>query len=274
MLCVDQIDKTLAFVIDLICNILIGGIPFLLVVHWLLFVEYTLHQSRDIVWRRYPVAMIPFAVGMLVSIFSMTVPVTDSTPRVIYDMVYICYILGKVIWVCYVIASYVILYREKKRKRIPQYILLTPTVLCIAVGMVLSLVTSYLLDALGYALGLMFADYFMFRRLNYIDPDTGFFNEKYIGVLKSEAQKQDIENAMLIRFKTNGDNDKLAKILKFWEPEHSKTVVMNNGEFLILSEIHNKKTAERFINMVSEHCDKEGVKAEASYDMLTDIANA
>ncbi|MCR5120403.1 MAG: hypothetical protein K6B44_12390 [Lachnospiraceae bacterium] len=79
---------------------------------------------------------------------------------------------------------------------------------------------------------------------------------------------------MLIRFKTKGDTDKLAKILKFWEPEYSKIVVTDNREFLILSQIHSVKTAERFIKLVSAHCDKEGVQAEASYEMITDIANA
>ena len=43
------------------------------------------------------------------------------------------------------------------------------------------------LDGLGYAVGLLFADYFMFRRLSYIDPETGFYNEKYLAVMERKA---------------------------------------------------------------------------------------
>ena len=53
----------------------------------------------------------------------------------------------------------------------------------IVLGLIISATTSYLVDGLGYAVGLMFADYYMFRRLSYMDPDTGFFNERYLEVL-------------------------------------------------------------------------------------------
>ena len=263
-----RIDKPLVSVLDFICDFLIGVIPLLLVVYWLLFVEYTLHHSMDIIWRRYPVVMIPFYAGLVITFLTSVIPIPDSAPMAIQMAEYYMNKASFLIWCFYIIASYIVLEHEKKRKKIPEYIRVTPTVIPIVLGLIISATTSYLVDGLGYAVGLMFADYHMFRRLSYMDPDTGFFNERYLEVLKQEAESKDIKEAMVIRFRTLGDREKLAKILKNWQPEFSKIVVMDDGEFRIFSELKKKAVAERFIYLVSDHCKSRGIETEASYEMI------
>ena len=258
----------LAHIFDFILNFLIGLFPLLLVVHWLLFVEYTLHHSRDIIWRRYRVAMIPFAVGVLCTILTV-IPLSDTLPLPVLNTFYVIYRVGQVIWLSYILASYYVLYQEKKRKKILQYIKITPTVIPIAVGLLFCVTTAYQLDGLGYAFGLMFADYYMFRRLSFIDAKTLFFNEKYLAVLRREAKKKKINEATVIRFKAPGDRERLAEILKFWEPENSSIVAKDNGEFLIISEVQKKHIVERFIFLVCEHAKTRGVKVELSYQTIS-----
>ena len=72
---------------------------------------------------------------------------------------------------------------------------------------------------------------------------------------------------MVIHFRTIQDKEKLAKILKFWEPEYSKIVIKKDGEFLILSVLQKKIIAEKYIELVSENCEKEGIAIESSYEM-------
>jgi hypothetical protein len=245
-----------------------GVIPLVLAVHWLLFVEYTLHQSLDIIRRRYPVAMIPFYVGVVIIIIGIVVPIPESTPIYVMRLVGVLNKLGLLIWCFYVFGSYYVLYNEKKRKLIPQYIKLTPTVISIVTGLIIASFTYYLMDGLGYAIGLLFADYFMFRRLSYIDPETGFFNEKYIAVLEKEAKKKNIHYAMVIKFKTSGQKEKWAGILKSWEPDNCKIVSNSEGEYLVISEIHKRPIAERFIALVRDNCEKEGIELESSYETI------
>lgn len=263
-----KLNETLVLILAVVCNALIGLTPLLLVVHWLLFVEYTLHQSMDIIRRRYPVVMIPFWIGVLIVIFGIIVPIPEWMPMSVQIFNFYLSRVGLFIWAFYIVASYGVLFAERKRRSIPQYIRITPTVICIAVGLLISVWTSYEVDALGYAIGLMFADYYMFRRLDNIDPGTGFFNEKYLKVLGQEAKKKNINEAMLIRFKTKGDEDKLAGILKYWEPEYCKIIKKDDGEFLIFSELQNKLVAERFVSLVRENCKKEGLETDASYEMI------
>ncbi len=261
-------NEDLVYIIALICNALMGIIPLVLAVHWLLFVEYTLHQSLDILRRRYPVLMIPFYIGVVIAILGIIVPIPESVPESVLNFIGVLNKLGLLIWCFYVLGSYVVLYNEKKRKLIPQYIKLTPTVLSIMVGLIVAGLSYYLLDALGYAVGLMFADYYMFRRLSYIDPKTGFFNEKYISVLEREAKKKNIHYAMVIKFKTTGAQEKLVGILRNWEPEHCKVVSRDDGEYLVISDIQKRYIAERFIYLVKENCQAEGIDLESSYETI------
>ena len=259
----------LAYVFDYILNFLIGIFPLLLAVHWLLFVEYTLHHSSDILWRRYRIAMVPFGVGVICTLLTSLTPAPDSSPLFFRNVLYVLYRIGQLIWLFYILASYFVLYEEKKRKNILQYIRLTPTVLPIAAGMLIGFFTPYQIDGIGYAIGLMFADYYMFRRLSYVDNETGFFNERYLAVLRREAKKKKIKEATVIRFKALENREKLIEILKFWEPEYSSIVAKDDGEFLVISEVHKKLITERFIFLVCEHAKSEGAKTESSYEIMS-----
>ncbi len=264
----DVLNKSFVFTGALITNCLLGMIPLFMVVHWLIFVEFTLHRSMDIIRRRYPVVMVPFLVGVVISLFNTIAVIPRSTPLIVLQIVFVLNRLLFFIWLFYIVASYAVLFRENKRKSIPQYIRLTPTVISIAVGYIVSALTPFQIDAVGYAIGLLFADYYMFRRLGYIDYKTGFFNERYLEVLGREADNKSIYNVTVIHFKTEGDSGKLAQILKSWEPEYSKIVIKDDGEILVLSKFLKKSVAERFISLVREHCTEEEIETEASYEVV------
>ncbi len=235
---------------------------------WLHFVEFTLHQSRDIIKRRYLPARVLFWIGALLILLSV---ITPCIPVIPFYLTFFTGLGGKIarliLGVC-ILQAYIVWFREKKRVSIPRYIRLTPTVISFILGYLLTVVTYYRLIGLGLAAGLMFADFYMFRRLSYIDPATGFYREKYLPVLEREAGRKGIHEAMVIRFKTSGDGEKLAGILKNWEPEHSRTVIGKDGEFLVLSRIKKNALAERFISLVREQCQKEGLETEASCEMI------
>ena len=251
-----------------VCHVLYETGKLALVVLWLLFVEYTLHQSRDIIRRRYGPAFIPFYIGTAVSIAMTVVPLFENMPIVVLVTVYTLNRWSVLIWMFYILATYYVRYCEGKRIRIPQYIRLTPTVIFIVLGYLPFFIRGFRTIAVGYAVGLMFADYFMFRRLGFLDPQTGFFNEKYLKELNKETEKRNIQEAMVIRFKAPENEDKLAAILEKWKPEHSKIVVKNDREYLVLSGLQKKYIAERFTSLVLEQCKEEGIHVESSYEMI------
>ena len=244
----------------------------ILLAQWLLYVEHALHQSRDLIRRRYRIAMIPLfaAVVMLLLIIPLLFWGGGSYSgkyMPIYSGISYVVIALYVILALYIIAAYVILYREKKRNRIPAYIRLTPTTLCIVAGFAARLCfENYPCLPLFFALGLLFADYYMYRRLNHIDPKTGLLNSSYLPALISYAKKKQLTGATVIRFRVPRANDLMAKILKAWEPDLCKTVSMGDGLFLLVSAPVKDSVAERFIHFLTEQAKNEGLPVDANYE--------
>lgn len=241
-----------------------------LLAQWLIYVEYTLHRSRDLIRRRYPAAMVMFfaAAGMMA--VSLPVAFWHDAP---FDriLVYIVLsIISHVILLLFIIAAYVVLYLEKKRNRIPEYIRLTPTTLCVITGFVVNLFLTEEFSILPFffALGLLFADFYMYRRLKNIDPKTGLFNRRYLSVLKKTAAEQKLKGATFFRFKVKRGSDVMAEILKAWVPEPCRTVIMGDGLFLVVSAPIAGALSERFIFLVTEQAKNRGIPVEA--DSLTD----
>ncbi len=241
-----------------------------LLAQWLIYVEYTLHQSRDLIRRRYPAAMIPFIAASSMMIISLPIGFWRSAPfdsELVYALLIL---LSHAVFMFYIIAAYVVLFLEKKRNRLPAYIRLTPTSLCMIVGFTSNLflpfiIADYPVLPFFFALGLLFADYYMYRRLKYIDPHTGLFNRKYLPLLITVARKKELKGVTVIRFKVNRGSDVMASLLKSWEPDQCKTISMGDGVFLLAAEPLTDSLAERFISLLTEQVKNRGIPVEADF---------
>lgn len=176
-------------------------------------------------------------------------------------------IISHIVLMFYIIAAYVILYREKKRNRLPAYIRMTPTSLCMIAGFAVNLllIEDRPVLPICFALGLLFADYYMYRRLRYIDPETGFFNQDYLPALIVTAKGKQLTGATVIRLKTEHENDVMTEILKSWEPDECKTISMGDGLFLLVSNALADSISNRFLSLVTKHAKNEGIPVDADY---------
>ena len=237
---------------------------------WLVFVDYTLHQSRDLLRRRYkpPMAVYIAAIVMLFLSIPVALHVSHNAVSPLWIFAYYALsIVPYVIMIFFIVAAYVILYREKKYNRIPAYIRLTPTTLCVIAGFVADMLWGDIaLLPLFFALGLLFANYFMYRRLRWIDPKTGFFNRKYLPELKRKKKKKQLTGATMIRFRVEQENEAVEMLIRSWSPTHSRVITMGDGLFLLVSEAVKDSVAERFISLLTEHANDLGITAEAGYE--------
>ncbi len=239
----------------------------LLLAQWLLFVEYTLHQSRDIIKRRYPVAAIPFIAAVVMETASIIIAMQKDASFDTSAVAVSLYVFSHVVMVFYIVGAYIILFMDYRRTKIPRYIRLTPTVACIVTGYLLNwFVTAYPTVTVGFALGLVFADFFTYRRLSYIDPKTGFYLKKFLPVLAGIAKRRKLEGGTVIRFKANRGSAKMAAILNAWQPQNCIVFTMGDGLFLVISGALKDSTSERFISLVSEDAKSEGIPLETGYE--------
>lgn len=242
-----------------------------LLAQWLIYVEYTLHQSRDLIRRRYPVAMIPFLAASAMMIISLPIGFWRSAPFNSEHVYALLIVVSHSVFAFYLIAAYVVLYREKKRNRLPAYIRLTPTSLCMIVGFVSNLFLTFIIEdypvlPFCFALGLLFADYYMYRRLKYIDPHTGFYNRKYLPVLIAVSKKKELKGVSVIRFRVNRGSDVMAAILKSWRPDQCKIIKMEDGLFFLVSEALTDSLSDRFISLLSEQAKERGIPVSADFE--------
>lgn len=238
-----------------------------LVAQWLLFVEFTLHQSMDIIKRRYPVVMIPFFVAIALQLICILLILPFGGTPEHSDIANLFNTISYIIMFFYMIVSYIVLCRERGLNKIPQYIRVTPTIICMLAGIIIDwFLTEYRTQEIGFAIGLLFADYYMFRRLSFIDPETGFFNRKYLPVLEKAAGKKKIEGGTVFRFHAPVDSGKMAAIIRAWEPYSSRVVTMGDGTFLVFAEALREDLAENFISHVRENAQEEGLQVEAGYE--------
>jgi hypothetical protein len=254
---------------------------FLLVGQWLLFVEYSLHQSNDVIKRDYKYIMIPFWVAVVfitLSYLSYNNYVFEHlSPEGLEKWGLIGgYITRALSWIAkgiitfYYIFAYYLVAKEKKRIKIPNYVVITPTVICFLFGMYYN--RNYLtrVQSLFFTVGLFLIWFFMFRRFAFMDPETGFFTEKYLKVLYHYYDQDKDKGCSIISFTPRGDSLKMASILKEWIPEDSSTVRLNNGKFLVVSEALDRSMANRYMSLITEDAGEEGIEVETSFASRTD----
>ena len=260
-------------VID-VCSLLLVG-------QWLIFVEYSLHQSNDVIKRDYKYIMIPFWIAVAFIAFSHL-----SYNEVIFNLIppqyievwsevgwYVTTILkwiAKCIMAFYYIFAYYLVAKEKKRVKIPNYVVITPTVICFVVGMYFD--RNYLtrIQPVFFTLGLFLIWFFMFRRFKYIDPDTGFFTSKYLKTLYSYYDKDKDKGCTIIRFVTKGDVVKMAHILKEWIPEDAKGIVQDGGKLLVVSESLDRAMVKQYMTLISAQAKEENIEVETDFAMRAD----
>ena len=250
-----------------VCSLLLVG-------QWLIFVEYSLHQSNDLIKRNYKYIMIPFWISVFLvacanifynEFFLEMIPddVRQTYAGVIDTVFFSIFIFAKAVAAFYYIFAYYLVLKEKKRVKIPNYIVISPTVVCFVIGMYYNRGYLYRIQAVFFTLGLFLIWFFMFRRFDYMDPVTGFFNKKYLKILYRYFHKNAGAGCTVIRFFTKGDVKRLAEILKEWVPEDSKTVIMPDGKILVVLGSLKKGTVKRCMMLIKEQADE----AELEIDM-------
>ena len=246
----------------------------LVVVQWLLYVEFSLHQSVDVIRRRYTVRMIPGIVAVLMIFTNLGIDIvnqlSENHSQLLVNIYTIFGLVSSFIIMVYLFNSYSIVYKEKKRKKIPRFVSLTPTVICILAGYIIKNVTGLFSLALGFALGLVFMAYSLRKRFSQEDADTGYYNSNYLSVITDYMKKSGMKGGTIVRFVTTGDSTKLAELLHDMEPDNSKTIFMGNGTFLVFSETQREDVLRWYISAVLEEAESIGLEVEEEHKTRKD----
>jgi hypothetical protein len=253
-------------------NPLTAIVSLVIVVQWLLFVEYSLHQSKDLIRRRFTRVLIPFFISTAVEIIGTVVFVIGGETGS-FDLMFMAdrvHLLSTAFMFMYMLLTYVIVHQERVRKRLPRYILITPMAVAVLLGYFLDTVTYRSLFALFVATGLI-SVYFSIRKQHaWEDDNTGYYNKDYLRIIMDYIDEKNIEGGTIIRFSTKNDSRSLAKILHQMEPDNSKTVFMGKGVFLIITDTQTEDVIDWYKKLIVGRAGQDGLDVKADHFLRQD----
>lgn len=259
--------REISYIIMFLCNWLSRLFILIIVVQWLLFVEFSLHQSRDVIRRRYPALLIPFAISVILSIVYFGMDIYSRFYKVTgmlwFDIGTIIDLLGTGVLLFYFVLVFRIVSREKKRKPMPRLVAIKPMAGLTLLGYIIMYLFGYSCMTICFALGMIFQSKSLKRLLHTEDLETGFYNLGYLDTIKDYYIGHNIEGGTVIRFKTDGDGKKLSEILHNMEPDDSKTITLGQGDFLLISETQPESIIKWYISLVMDEAKKNGIEVKA-----------
>ncbi len=244
----------------------------MIVVQWLLFVNFSLHQSRDLIRRRYPVILIPFFAAVILQLGSIVLVIAGFISKRSETLFEgdILYFLSALILLFYIAVAIVIVHREKKRKRLPRFVAIVPMAICVLFGYLLDLFTNFSLLPLFLAAGLISVEYSIMKQSSYEDYKTGYFNRKYVRKIMDYIEHNEIKGGTVIRFSTESDASSFAKILHRMEPDNNKTIFMGDGLFLVVSETQSEAVINRYTSVIIRESERRGLNIKEEHFTRTD----
>ena len=216
----------------------------------LLYTDYSFFRSRDHLRRHFAAYLAPFAFIAVIDIINafagvLYTPVDDQmvTATKMYYAIEIVEYLYLFIPAAYFLMCY---FKYGNRK------FFHPLSICIPIlcGVVLSIVTPFSVQFLGFATGLAFLVFSRIDSWRFIDKETGFYNRSYLEyVLKMIADKKGSFKGMIIA-DIEGDHIAFSRVLKEELPSGSEVVVPDKGRFVYLADTGNMTELDALASLI------------------------
>ena len=256
----------------------------LVILQWLICVDYSLYHSMDHIRRRYRYAAWPVLLLLVLHIFhSVLAYGIVETGEWGYYAQYILIILKRIIEFGYIISAIHLVHVYEKDRREPRFLRLDVFIIPFLIGVVFR---GY--DGPLVGLGVILTYVVMKRRDKYIDMDTGLFKAEYLDCICAHWDKKGYtdSNAMIVSAPENGDV--LAKIMQDIRIMDCFIIRMDEDNFVILTgklrssatkmaEMtlleETQQTEKPFIPVISSLERKEGQKAVEFAAAIKDALN-
>ncbi len=245
------------------------AIPLLLVLQWLIFVDYTVYRSPDHIKRRYSQALIPIIIIFILVLINLTI-LASLNPEGFdaYDvwngiMELIIYALYAV----FIFKAFKIVREYHKGTNPPLFLRLDVFLLPFLLGLVLSYILKGSFLSLGFAVGIVLTWLSVRRRQRYIDRETEFYNSDFLSVMTTIASEKNYPGGSAIIFKSAGGSKVLPKLLESFRPDDAILLRLEEDTFMALSSTKWEKAVYLMQRRINEAYAEEtgGMGLESGY---------
>ncbi|MBR4515497.1 MAG: hypothetical protein IKO61_11495 [Lachnospiraceae bacterium] len=236
----------------------------LILVQWLVCVDYSLFRSRDHIKRRYKHAVIPVIVlVVLEEAHVWVIEHVDSISEGYLDIVSgVLYYLKIVIELSYIVTAVILEKKHFKETKEPRFLRLE----AFGIPFILGVLFRFY-DASLIALGIILTYKAMKRRDRYIDGQTGFYNRDYLDYLREYRRKLGDTKEGGIYIEAKGHRDEMAELISEIKPVNIDVFALDSDSFYLRSDTDRKSA----LLMIAMTIDEAVRQSDEPYEALIDI---
>ncbi len=222
---------------------------FLIILQWLICIDYSLHHSMDHIRRRYNRAAIPIVIITALELLQFLLVVYMVGDNFLnYDVLQACKLILEF---CYIATAIYIEKRHQKNSREPHFMRLSAFIIPFVIGV---LVRFY--DAPLLAFGVIFTYQAMKRRDSFIDPVTGLYNEAYLSHLAAYWDKKGYKDSSAIIVSAPGNGEAAAQLVKDYSIKDCFNIALTDESFVLLTENLRDSAAQMAMLLLKEEASK------------------
>ncbi len=206
------------------------AIYMMILLQWLICVDYSLHHSVDHIRRRYQHALLPIVIVTILDI-TQSLVYLHSDESMLNSMVWTALHIGKfAVEVSYIGTAIFLVMRSEKERREPRFLRLTAFIIPFLLGVIFRYYDSGLI---GF--GVIFTYSAMKRRDLYIDIETDLYNPEYLDCISSFWDKKNFKDSSALIVAAPGNGDILPGILKDLKVPDCFIIKLNENSFVMLT---------------------------------------
>ncbi len=237
---------------------------------WLAFIDYSVYKSSKRVRNKYKYALIPIAVLVVLNIASNVVSEIEKTNlREILEsgktpisvrLTNIYNISGFVVCFGYMVYAYLIVRSYSKEMKQPLFVRLDTFIVPWALGIIVTVISGINFDSLFNSFGLLFTFNLIKKGYRYRDPETNFYNEKFLLFLSMFLGDKEIKEGSALYLESDGFDHELGRVLWKYRIPKSVVVKMDKGGYLILAYVNDKNALESYDLLIRDASKAEDEK--------------
>ena len=238
-----------AFEISLTVN---EALYMLIILQWLVFVDYSLYRSMDHIRRRYGHAVLPI---IILTVFDILESVCVFMPGVnpfLHTMGKAAmYYLKFFIELGYIVTAIYIVKKHDRESREPKFLRLEAFIIPFILGL---LVRFY--DSSMMALGIILTYGAVKRRDRFINHATGFYNVDFFKYLGAYRDKKKYRGESVVVLSAPENAEGMALLLNKMKPGSSSVIDKGDGKFFLFAENLRESAASMISSTFKEEAQK------------------
>lgn len=265
------IDSIFLQILQMVDVFLSESVSTLLVLLWMLFVDYCVYKSLGHFKKRYPPYFVMAGIGILISAvsscFTISISLRQETTMWAVVMVLDTFIVLPVLQLIFAVTAYRIVAGYQRERRPPLFLRLSMFIIPVVIGCVTGGVVHSSFASLGFAIGLLLTWKIQGNRSRYMDRDSGFYTQDFLRVMYDHLEKRGYLNGKGVIFSAPGNTDTLVKAVSQLDYDNIELFLLEDGKVLLTTGEQKQDAMELIIRFV-EACASE---ADPPFTVSTEI---